>query len=59
LHAAEERPIVDPSPGQQAREAFAEGQLADPDPYLIVTDRILGSCGHPHYRRSPCGHWIR
>ena len=24
------------------RETFAEGQLADPDPYRIVADRVLG-----------------
>ena len=42
MHAAEERPVVDPSPRQHALEAFAKGQLADPEPRLIVTDRVLG-----------------
>src|SRR3989304_756325 len=40
VHAAEERPVVDMAPRQQAIEGVAQGQVADAKPRLVVTDRV-------------------
>src|ERR1035441_1432410 len=42
IHATEKRPIVDQAPRQQAIEGFSKRQFTDPEPRLVVTNRILG-----------------
>jgi len=42
LHTPKEWAVVYMSPVQHAVEAFAEGELSDPNPDLIVTDGLLG-----------------
>jgi len=40
VHAAEQWPVVDMAPRQQAIEVVAQGQFADAKPRLVVTDRV-------------------
>jgi len=40
VHAAEQWPVVDMAPQQQAIEVVAQGQFADAKPRLVVTDRV-------------------
>jgi hypothetical protein len=41
MHTPKEWAVVYVSPVQHAVEAFAEGELPDPNPDLIVTDGLL------------------
>ena len=42
MHTPKEGAVVDVSPVKHAVEAFAKGELPDPNPNLIVTDGLLG-----------------
>src|SRR6202041_3308930 len=42
VHAAQERAVVEPSPGQQAIGEAAQREFADPQSHLVVAHRIAG-----------------
>lgn len=42
VHAAQERAVVEPSPGQQPIGEAAQREFADPQSHLVVAHRIAG-----------------